>query len=459
MQNTVLRDLVQKICEVYLDDIIVFAKTPQELNQRLEVVFQRLALFGITLNPSKVRIGMTEVEYVGHLIDKEGLSFSQEKRDSVLDFRKPVTASQMKSFLGLTSVFREHVDHYGDIVAPLHGMIPDYKKRSQLVLKWTPQLDASFYDLQQKVAACQKLFFLDDTSPVFLHTDASNYGIGAYLYQVVEGVRHPIVFVSRTLNKTELKWSTLEKEAYSIFYAFQKMEHLIRDRHFTLRTDSKNLTFLNVDHREKVKRWKLAIQHFDFDIIHIKGVDNVEADAFSRLVHFPVKDRDEVEQMQLQHLEAFAYKALSKETYANIQNAHGNRSGHGGVQRTMEILTRIGQTWSTMRKDVTQFIRQCPCCQKMSALKPQIHTRPFTLATYNPMDRICIDTIGPINEEGQDDQYKYIDTSHHRRFLPFRQTISNDRHISAISPRSPQGLGMHFWMSNRNSQRQRNPVC
>ena len=74
MQNTVLRDLLQKICEVYLDDIIVYAKTPKELNQRLEVVFSRLALFGITLNPSKVRIGMQEVNYVGHLIDSEARS-------------------------------------------------------------------------------------------------------------------------------------------------------------------------------------------------------------------------------------------------------------------------------------------------------------------------------------------------------------------------------------------------
>ena len=241
MTNTVLRDLVQKICEVYLDDIIVFAKSPQELNKRLEEVFQRLKLFGITLNPAKVRIGMEAVEYVGHLLDKEELSFSQEKKESVLNFRKPETASQMKSFLGLISQFRDHVPEFGTLAAPLHGMIPDYKKNSKVPLKWTLALEESFYTLQRNVAGCQQLFFIDDSSPVFLHTDASNYGIGAYLFQEVDGIRHPISFISRTLNKTELKWSTIEKEAYSIFFAFQKLEHLIRDRHFTLRTYSNNL--------------------------------------------------------------------------------------------------------------------------------------------------------------------------------------------------------------------------
>lgn len=65
----------------------------------------------------------------------------------------------------------------------------------------------------------------------------------------------------------------MEKEAYFIFYAFQKSEHLIRDKHSTLGTDSRKLTFLNVDYRKKVKQSKPTIQDKDFDIIHIKGVN------------------------------------------------------------------------------------------------------------------------------------------------------------------------------------------
>ena len=125
MSNTILRDLVQKNLEVYLDDIIVYANSPKELNQRLEQVFKRLQSFGITLNPDKVRIGMQEVEYVRHLIDEDGLSFSEEKKLHVLNFRRPETASPMKSFFGLTSQFREHIQNYGVLAAPLHNMIPN----------------------------------------------------------------------------------------------------------------------------------------------------------------------------------------------------------------------------------------------------------------------------------------------------------------------------------------------
>jgi hypothetical protein len=290
MYNKVLRDLVQKICEVHMDDIITYASTPDQPLARLEIIFSRLKSYGITCNPAKFRIGMSEVEYVGHLIDEHGLSFTPEKITKVLDFRLPTTAKQMKSFVGLINQFRDHVPHYGDLVAPLHSMIPAYKKNSTIMLKWTPELEQSFYKVQDAVANCQKLFFLDDTSPIYLHTDASNYGIGAYLFQVVDGVKQPIRFISRTLNKTERKWNTVEKEGYAIFYAMTQLEHLIRDRKFILKPDSKNLTYLNGETAPKVKRWKLAIQHYDFKVSHIVRADNIEADAFSRLVHFKIEN-------------------------------------------------------------------------------------------------------------------------------------------------------------------------
>jgi len=318
-----------------MDDIITYADTPEELVKRLEIIFERLQKFGITVNPEKVRVGMTEVEYVGHLIDHYGLSFSKEKREKVLDFRLPKTAKHMKSFLGLINQFRDHVPNYGDLVAPLHAMIPNYKKNSNVPLQWTEELKERFYLVQKEVSSCQKLFFLDEVSPIYLHTDASNYGIGGYLFQVVDGVKYPIRFISRTLNERERKWNTVEKEAYAIFYSLLELEHLIRDRKFALRTDSKNLTYMNTESSPKVKRWKLAIQHYDFDLQHIKGEDNTEADAFSRLVHFPEKQE---EPMMLCNLEAL--NTLDPSIFEKIKSVHGTFQGHGGVERTMTLLKK-----------------------------------------------------------------------------------------------------------------------
>ena len=86
----------------------------------------------------------------------------------------------------------------------------------------------------------------------------------------------------------------VEKKMYAIFYTFKKLEYLLRDKHLILRTDSQILSRMNTDHKEKVKRWKIAIEHYDFDVQHIKGKYNVEADAFSRVVPTPEKSANEV---------------------------------------------------------------------------------------------------------------------------------------------------------------------
>jgi hypothetical protein len=92
--------------------------------------------------------------------------------------------------------------------------------------------------------------------------------------------------MSKSLSGAELRWSTIEKECYAIVYALKKFEYLLRDCHFTLRTDHKNLLYVNTAHTSTVVRWKLLIQAFDFDLEYLKGEENFVADSFSRLVPF-----------------------------------------------------------------------------------------------------------------------------------------------------------------------------
>jgi hypothetical protein len=186
-----------------------------------------------------------------------------------------------------------------------------------------------------------------------------------------------------------------------------KLEHLIRDRPFILKTDNKNLTYLNTSHREKVKRWKIAIQHYDFKTLHIPGVENIEADAFSRLIKRPTKDSydylDEtfdhpeniLHQLGTEDFEQKPLQPLDPKIYQKIKDVHGDKFGHGGVQRTVNLLTQKKQTWRGMRKDVRNFIERCPCCQKLNRTKIRNNINPFTLASTNVMERIAIDTIGP----------------------------------------------------------------
>lgn len=408
LATKVLGELTYTICELYIDDIIIYADTLEEYNKRIRLVVERLAQFGITVNPKKCKFLMTEVEYVEYIVSKEGTEFSQEKKEHALSFELPKTYKALKSFVGLAEHFRRHANNFVTLARSLHQLLGGYtqRKNKHQAISWTPENEAAFYTLQKALGASQKLYFVRDDWEIHMDTDASEYGIGAYLYQKgPNNKQEPIAFISKTLQPREQNWSVPEREGYAIFHAVTKLEHLLRDVRFVLHTDHENLTYLNCGNSKKVMRWKLFIQEFNFDLEYVKGELNIIADGFSRLV--PKSENGEVSSDDIIHtLASFHDFLLPEDKREFISRLHNSIKDHFGIEKTTQKLLDLGHNWTHMREHVKTFIKKCPCCQKMSYLKPVIHTHPFTLGTYQPMERVAIDTMGPLKQMKQ-----AIDTS------------------------------------------------
>jgi hypothetical protein len=323
---------------------------------------------------------------------------------------------------------------------PLNELLKDYDKRRRVL--WTDESRQAFEEMKTAIHECPALFFIEDGLPVFLHTDASKYGIGAYLFQIdAQGRERPICFISKTLSDTQRRWHTPQKEAYAIYYAFKQLEYLLRGVKFTLRTDHKNLIYINETMTEMVIRWKIAVQEYDFDIEHIPGPKNEVADNLSRLVKevldhatttpvaqvlsllCPLDPEDhnlctfwsENEKKSVEDQNEKKYK-IPAEIRQIIARSHNSFVGHHGKDRTLDKVKTILENNKTLAAQfpidrqlseyITQFIQMCPVCQKLSAIRVPIQAKTFTTATYEPHQMLNIDTIGPLPED--DDGYCYI---------------------------------------------------
>ena len=169
-------------------------------------------------------------------------------------------------------------------------MIPlgKYQRTGKLI--WTTEGSAAFKLCQQAISNCKELYSLEDTATPIFQIDASDYGIGGYLYLVTIG---KVRFFSKTLTGAQLNWSTREKECYGIYFGVKTFEDLLDNRYFILKTDHMNLTYLNVTLTGKVQRWKLSLQDKDFYLCHVPGkeVHQFVPYALSRLCdnHMPAK--------------------------------------------------------------------------------------------------------------------------------------------------------------------------
>ena len=97
--------------------------------------------------------------------------------------------------------------------------------------------------------------------------DASDCGVGGYLYQEVDGKQQLVALVSKALSPTQLRWSVIQKEAYGIFYCCTQLDAMLRDRKFTIQTYHKNLMFIKHDSYAMVVRWWMAMLSFIYDLL------------------------------------------------------------------------------------------------------------------------------------------------------------------------------------------------
>ena len=427
MSSTVLNGLVNRICELYIDDVLISGETEDEYLTNVRSVFQRLKDFNVVIHPKKAKLGLSTLEYVGHTVDKEGLHFSEEKRLEILNFPKPTNMKHVQMFLGLANYYRDHVPHITELLAPLREMILDYDKRKKVV--WNEKRELAFEKAKQAIHDCQKLYFIDPDITPILQTDASDYGIGGMLYQMKNDIMYPIRYISKSLSGSQLNWSTIEKECYAIFFCINKLKPLLGNSHFLLKTDHKNLTYMKDHERNcKVTRWKHALMEEDFSIEHVPGTEYHQQvpDALSRLVEDPRADIHEFltsllenqtpltmkdkfyllkrlkEKDELNLIVSNKAKHIENNTFKAISEFHNSSVGHFAHERVYQRMKAANAlNFNQPKKWIKQFVLQCPHCQLLNRLKLKMKIRPFTTSSSKPFEAVSLDHIGPLHLNGK----------------------------------------------------------
>ena len=328
-------------------------------------------------------------------MSEKGLQISRMKIQSILDLPLPTVSKQLKSFLGIANYLRDFVKGYSTISQPLYQLLTDYNKTRRVV--WTPKSTAAFHEIKLAVSKCTTMHFMSDTAPITLHTDASDYGVGGYLSQTVDGIDQPVAFVSKSLNKSQLRWSVIQKEAYGIFFSCMYLQSLLRDCSFTIRTDHRNLLSITEALNPMIVRWYMALSEFSFTLEFIPGVDKDIADSLSRLCRNNMIDspKEYSPDHFLSPLHIESYQP-SHSQYSKIGMLHDTVVGHYGLERTLKRFKDLKDTWEYQRQHIRYYINHCPCCQKVNMLK--IHG--FTTSTYTSLDCLNIDFIGPFTDQG-----------------------------------------------------------
>ena len=279
--SQVLQKFIGTSCFVYLDDIVIYSETLEEHIQHVDEILSALEEANLKLKPSKCSWFQDKIKLLGFSISQKGIESDPEKVIAIRNLKNPTTIKQLRSFLGSTNYFRSLIKNYAKKTEPLNRLL---KKKAKFI--WTEDQQKAFDELKSDLTNAPVLAYPDTKKEYNLYCDASDGALGSILTQKDDtGLERPIQYVSKSFADCQKKWSTLEKEAFSIMYSLEKLKHYLIGAKFTIYTDNQPCVslFKNPIKNAKLERWALNIASYNAPIVYLKGKSNVNADFLSRI--------------------------------------------------------------------------------------------------------------------------------------------------------------------------------
>ncbi len=188
----------QAYAAAYLDDVVVHSVSWEDHLERLRRVLSELRRAGLTANPRKCHLALSEAKYLGFQVGR-GLIRPQEKKvEAVRSAPRPTTKTQVRAFLGLAGYYRCFIPNFSSLAASLTDLT---RKGQPEKVQWSSASEEAFQRIKEALTSEPVLRAPDFSCHFLLQTDASDTGLGAVLSQVQEGEEHPVLYISRKLTQ------------------------------------------------------------------------------------------------------------------------------------------------------------------------------------------------------------------------------------------------------------------
>ncbi|KAL4278692.1 hypothetical protein GQ457_03G025630 [Hibiscus cannabinus] len=326
--NEMFKPFLRKFVLIFLDNILIFSKSWQDHFGHIRKVLQVLQEHGLVAKRSKCTFGKETVEYLGHVVSREGLAVDPSKVSAIRDWPIPTNVKGVRGFLGITGYYKRFIKGFATLATPLTDLL-----RKGDTFEWNAATQSAFERLKELLSSAPVLGLPCFDKMFFVETDASGVGIGAVLTQD----NRPLAYFSQKLNQKSLRELTQQ----------------------TIQTPEQ-------------QRWLSKLIGYDFEIRYRPGKWNSAADALSREENLSLMALTQltfgiIEEIQTASAEDPELCLIIEQIRIGTTEYPGSTiGGNAWILRTFHRLS-ANFYWKNMRKDMRQFVRECQMCQRMKS--------------------------------------------------------------------------------------------
>ena len=294
MMQEILKDLLDHGVVVYMDDILIYSSSEAEHELLTLEVLRRLQEYGLAADIDKCEFHKSSIEFLGYIITASGISMSDDKVKTILEWVEPKSVKDVQSFIGFANFYRRFIEGFSRVCKPL----TDSLRKEGKSFTWDEACAKAFEMLKKRFTTAPILRHFDPLLRPIMETDASDFAIGAVLSQHFEGKRkkgdmfppkpelHPTAYFSRKMQPAEINYEIHDKEMLAIVAGFKEWKRYLEGAHYQvlIYTDHKNLEYFSTTKvlNRRQARWAQELAAYDFKIIYREGRLNGKPDALSR---------------------------------------------------------------------------------------------------------------------------------------------------------------------------------
>lgn len=415
----------REFTSVYIDDILVYSKSPDEHQKHLQIVKDVLLKNKLQVNSEKCQINKSEVDFLGFTISSKGIKPIKSKIDAISNMSVPKTFKSLRRFIGTMAFYQWMIPNLSKTMSPLHDLITASSKNR--ALRWLPIHEEAFRIALKKLTEIVDMATPNYSKTFVLCTDASGTAIGGSLnHESDDGRLCPISFFSRKLNHAEKRYSTFDRELLALVLSIKHFNHYLLGSKFIVRTDHKPLLHIMQMKNQSGRQWRWTefLSQYDMQIQFIKGSENIVADFLSRkdaddeilkeVEHISLSDlvKSQKDYQFIKDIQSHSLKLKTTKEGVLVDTSKSNTRialpecfrfneferlhnlCHQGSNATIRLISSR-YVWPGMRAEIRKWCRFCQICQ---ANKITRHTKsPLgSIPNLGKFKVLHIDLVGPL---------------------------------------------------------------